>query len=525
MSTTTITTSQEVIIQLDSNNNNNNNNNNNSNDDTKGFSMGLDTLVVPMSLHSKNRKRLLEFFKNEPQNSFLVFEGGKQETRHATDHEPLFRQESFFQWTFGVKEGDCYGAIHIGTGESILLIPRLPQEYAIWMGEIKSCETFKETYEVDRVIYIDEFETLFKEKDPEKIYLLKGLNSDSGNTHVPAKHKAIDEYVENKKKENDDVEVIDLDKLHDAIVECRVIKTDEELAVMKYANLISSKAHVKVMQAIEPGMMEYQLESLFRHSCYHDGGMRHQAYTCICGSGINSATLHYGHGGAPNDRLIEGNDMLLFDMGSEYHCYASDITCSYPATGKFSDIQKAIYKGVYNAQLAVYEELKPGAEWPKLHRLAERAILQNLKEEGYLYGEIDDMIDNDIGFLFQPHGLGHFLGLDTHDVGGYGTNHPKRSERPGLSSLRTARTLKPGMVVTVEPGCYFIPHLLENAFKDETKKQFLNVEKLTTMLNFGGVRLEDNIIVTEDGFENMTKCPRTIDDVERVMAGGEWTFD
>jgi Xaa-Pro dipeptidase len=151
-----------------------------------------------------------------------------------------------------------------------------------------------------------------------------------------------------------------------------------------------------------------------------------------------------------------------------------------------------------------------------LHMHAARTIMEGLKEAGIVKGSVDDMMENDIFALFFPHGLGHFLGLDTHDVGGY----PKgvdRIDRPGIKFLRVRRDLQPGMVVTIEPGCYFVPALLIPALKDETQSKFLNPDKLTKMFEFGGIRIEDNILVTEDGYENLTDVPKERDEMEKLI--------
>mmetsp|Transcript_19431 Transcript_19431/g.74606 ORF Transcript_19431/g.74606 Transcript_19431/m.74606 type:complete len:512 (+) Transcript_19431:25-1560(+) len=480
------------------------------------FSMGEHTLSIPMRMHRENREKLLSRFKDVPENSVILLQGGKQKTRHATDHEPIFRQESYFQYLFGVMEPDCYGAIHVGSKKSILFIPRLPPAYAVWMGEIKPAKFFKDHYEVDEVRYVDELEAYLEEGDPEKLFLLQGKNTDSGLVNKPAALPNADKYKEEAKKDT-----IDLQKLHRELSECRVIKSPLEQEVMRYVCRISSEAHVAVMQACKPGMYEYQMESLFRHHSYSKGGCRNLGYTCICGAGINSATLHYGHAGAPNDRLVKETDMCLLDMGAEYHCYGADITCSYPADGKFSAEQRDVYEAVLAGQQAVIAALKPGVNYVDMHKLAEREMLTVLRDRGYLRGDVEEMMEARVGALFQPHGLGHFLGIDTHDVGGY-PEGAERSTQPGLKSLRMVRDMEPGMVLTVEPGIYFIRALLEPALQDPAVNKFLVSNKIEAMLDFGGVRLEDDILITEDGCENLTVCPRTVEEVEAVMAGGPW---
>lgn len=146
----------------------------------------------------------------------------------------------------------------------------------------------------------------------------------------------------------------------------------------------------------------------------------------------------------------------LFDMGGNYYGYAADITCSFPANGKFTEDQKLIYNAVLKARDAVIATAKPGVAWTDMHLLANRVMLTSLKEGGLLVGDVEEMVRAGLNEVFQPHGLGHLLGLDVHDVGGYLTGHPERSKQAGVRKLRTARTLLAGMVLTIEPGCYFI---------------------------------------------------------------------
>ena len=210
--------------------------------------------------------------------------------------------------------------------------------------------------------------------------------------------------------------------------------------------------------------------------------------------------------------------MYLIDAGFEYEGYASDVTRTYPANGRFSDEQAAVYQTVLNALNSTIEMVKPDVKMEDLHMAAAEIITKGLKRMGLLKGSIEELMENDIFALFFPHGLGHFLGLDTHDVGGY----PKgvdRIDRPGIRFLRARRELQPGMVITIEPGIYFIPALLKKAFKDEKKSKFLNADKLETFFDFGGVRIEDNIIVTEEGNENMTDVPKEIKEIEKIIRG------
>jgi len=471
--------------------------------------MGNETLKVPYSLHAENRQRLIaRFVKGEGihRQSFIVLEGGKSTTRYDTDHEPLFRQESFFQWTFGVMEPDFFGAIEVDTGASILFIPRLPAEYAVWLGAIQPPAFFKEKYEVDEVKYTDELEQFFASKNAGALYTLLGPNSDSGNTAKPAEFPGIEKFQVDKKK------------LFADIVAERVIKSPKEIEVLRYSNKVSSDAHKAVMRHIKDGMREYQLESTFLHHCYHEGGCRHPSYTCICATGANGSVLHYGHAGAPNDRLLRDGDMCLFDMGAEYHCYCADITVCFPVSGVFTEDQKIVYNSVLDAQRSVETTMKPGVNWVDMHRLAERCILSGLLKGGVLQnGTVDDFMSAHLGAVFMPHGLGHMIGLDTHDVGGYPEGGPERPAEPGVKKLRTARILEAGMAVTVEPGLYFINVLLDAALADPSKSKYFNADVLKRFRNTGGVRLEDDVVVTADGCEVLTKVPRTVEEIEAFM--------
>lgn len=478
-----------------------------------GFASPITCSVKPIPinilLHAENRERTLKFVRDTagtPSNSVLLLEGGKADTRHDTDHEPLFRQESWFHWMFGVKEPDCYGAVHVETGKSTLFIPRLPAEYAIWMGRIRTTDDFKEEYKVDEVMYVDELESYLSGLAPERVCVNYGLCHDSGKYSHAAEFPGKDSY---------DVDTVLLNK---AMTECRVIKSELELELMRFSSIMGSEAHMAVIEHTRPGLKEYQLESLFKHFCYYYGGIRHSAYTCICATGPNGSTLHYGHAGAPNDRLIKDGDMCLFDMGGEYHCYASDLTCSFPANGKFSDDQRMVYEAVLAAQWAVMDSLKPGVNYLQMQEVSYRTSLTKLTEGGLLTGDVEGMMAVNLGATFMPHGLGHFIGLDTHDVGGY-PDGTSRSKEDGYKSLRTVRELKENMTLTVEPGVYFVDHLLDAALADPAKAAFINADVLARFRGWGGVRIEDVVRITADGIENFTWCPRTVEDIEAVYAG------
>jgi len=476
-----------------------------------GYCLGEHTLKVPLELHNQNRRRLCEALRQQkrvPAGALVVVQGGEASTRYCSDAEHEFRQESYFHWLTGVLVPDCYAAVEVATGRTTVFYPRLDEVYATWMGRLLTPEDVKGQYQVDCVKHVDELAATLQELKPELLLLLQGVNSDSSKTTRPAAFDGMSQFK------------VDYDLLYPVISELRVFKTALEVEVIRYTNHISSEAHKEVMKKIRPGMKEYQLEAIFKQFAYYMGGCRHVAYTCICGSGENGAVLHYGHAGAPNDKTVRDGDICLLDMGAEYYCYTSDITCSYPANGTFTNKQKVIYNAVLKASRAVMAALKPGVSWVDMHLLANRVTLEELTAAGILRGSVDDMMAANLGATFQPHGLGHFLGCDVHDVGGYLSGQPARPGPAGLRSLRTARTLQADMVLTIEPGCYFIDHLLNQAEADPQLSRFLVPEMIAAYRGFGGVRIEDDIVVTEDGMECLTVVPRTVEEVEALMAEG-----
>lgn len=508
------------------------------------FQLSEKTYKVPVELFTENRQRLLEVLKPKVQeNSVVVLEGGVEKNRYNTDAADLpFRQESYFFWTFGVNESEFFGVIDVKTGKTTLFAPRLDPSYAIWDGKINDEDFFKQKYSVDNVIFNDKATTIsefLKSIGTKNVYLLVSFNTiqfpeinfqradntDSGNVLVEPKFEGIQDFK------------VDTSLLYNEMAELRVIKTEKEIDVMRYASKIASEAHRAAMKHMKPGLYEYQLESLFRHTSYYHGGCRHLAYTCIAASGCNGSILHYGHANAPNDKFIKDGDMCLFDMGPEYNCYASDITTSFPSNGKFTDKQKAVYNAVLAANLAVLKEAKPGVRWTDMHLLSEKVILEHLKAAGLVTGDIEEAVKARVGAVFMPHGLGHLIGLDVHDCGGYMGDATPRSELPGLKSLRTTRTLKERMVffivlssitfslqaITIEPGCYFIDFLLDEALADPVKKAFLVKSEIDKYRGFGGVRIEDDVIIRASGNENLSDLPRTVEEIENFMASGEWS--
>ena len=237
---------------------------------------------------------------------------------------------------------------------------------------------------------------------------------------------------------------------------------------------------------------------------------------------VNGEILHnHNHNNIMND-----GQLAVLDSGAETNMgYASDITRTIPVKGKFTAKQKEIYNIVLNAQLKAIELIKPGVKFKDIHLESAKVICSGLKELGLMKGNTDEAVDEGAHALFFPHGLGHLMGLDVHDMENLGENYVgytkkiKRSDQFGLAYLRLARELKSGFVLTVEPGCYFIPALINQWKNDKKFTDFINYEKVHEFIDFGGIRIEDDILVTEEGYRILGKpIPKTIEEVETACA-------
>ena len=265
------------------------------------FSRGPGTLSIPPSIHTQAREKLARSLcaalrtASQPPSGVVLLRAGESSCRNDTDREELFRQESYFSYLYGVKEPDWIGLLEFGEGASprtTLLIPRLPAEYAVWMGEITPPEDFRERYRVDDVAFVDQLEEKLRgalgrcSHVGACVHTMSGMNSDSGVdlAAVLGVEGLLPKGVPHS-----------TDALYDVLAECRVLKCAAELQVMRYVSHISSLAHVAVMREVRVGMLEYQLEARFLHHIYVHGGARHAAYTSICACGPNSAVLHVRH--------------------------------------------------------------------------------------------------------------------------------------------------------------------------------------------------------------------------------------
>ena len=483
------------------------------------FSRGAGSLLVDLRMHLDIRKKLVaELNAAGIMADGVILAGGGEVNMYDSDTVWDFRQESNFQYLFGVKEPDCFGVICRESGESLLFVPRFPQEYAQWFGPIKPTTWFKETYLVDHVHHVDEMDAVLGSSGLGLINLMyyDYVNQDSG-VQLP---------IPNKFKGSENFKFVSGPALANIINEMRVIKTDPEIEILQYTNDVTCRAHIDTMKSLykesfgEVCSVEHYAETNFRFRSGLEGCAR-VGYHCIACSGINNAILHYGHAAEPNNSTVAKDSMRLLDMGAEYHCYTADVTVTFPTNGTFSPDQKTIYEAVWSAVMRVETSVKPGVDYRDMHRLSHRVMMEELVRTSdlFLTKNVDELVRLNICSYFSPHGLGHSLGLMVHDVA-IEPGLVKEKADSSIKGLRLQRKLKENMVLTVEPGFYFIGYLIDELRRDPERSKLVNFEAVERMrTSVGGVRIEDNIVITKDGCRVLTDVPRTVGDVEAVMRG------
>ena len=474
---------------------------------------------LPPSFFLVNRqnfiKNLKEHIVSLPENSYLFLMGGKDLYRYDNDDElHYFLQESNFYYLTGVLEANYYATINLTDASFSLYIPQPTEREKIFLhwetleqiAEKYKCSTFDLTQlplEINRL-------------NPKKLYVLNGTNSDSGNKVLTCDYVFPAPY----EKFN---EIIDHDGLiYEILADTRTRKTTEEINLLKYINKATVEAHIDTMKKIyqkisaQQPIIERDVENYFFSYIRSKLYSRNHPYEHICGCGVDGATLHYIN----NDQKLESGQLILMDMGGMAAGYVSDVTSTVPVNGTFTQEQADIYNIVLEANKEVQKNAKPGVSWTDMHLLAEKVILTGLQKLGLLNSTatVQEMLDNRVCYYFMPHGLGHLMGIDVHDAGGYLSFTPERSKEKGLDCLRTARVLEKDMVLSDEPGIYFIPYLLEQGFKDEKVSKYFVQDKIKQYYKFGGVRIEDDILITEDGCVNLTEgLPRTVEEIQNTM--------
>lgn len=304
-----------------------------------------------------------------------------------------------------------------------------------------------------------------------------------------------------------------------AIISMRLVKEDCEIEVIDDACNLGYEMHTVARNSIVPGIIEQEIVGKM------DG------VTLSKGWGVSFPTILTQHGETLHnhlhDKIIEPGKLMVIDAGAESNVhYASDFTRTYPTSGKFTAKQREIYQIVCDCNEFAFSMTRPGISYREVHLKTMHLMLEELRALDIVCGDVQDMVEAGIAGLFMPHGLGHNMGLDVHDMEDYGENYvgydddQKRSPQLGLGSLRMARKLVPGNVITDEPGIYFIPALIEKWKSEKTDQGFVNYSKLESYYDFGGIRLEDDVLVTADGARRLGKerLPISPDDVEAAMA-------
>lgn len=407
-----------------------------------------------------------------------------QKTRMVEDDDQAmhFRQRRYFFYLSGCKLPDAYLLYSIPLEKLTLFIPPVVQEEVIWSGLPESKEEALAKYDVDDVKYTNEVNAALAAYGPSK------------STTVYAIPEQIAEHITFLP-----FAATNFDTLRTAIDECRVVKDSYEVALIRKANQISTKAHVEAQKVARHAQNEEELYGAFIGTCISNGA-HEQAYHSICASGTSCATLHY----VRNDRPLRNRLNVLMDAGAEYDCYCADITRTFPLSGTFTPESQMIYDIVKDMQEAAFKMLHANVRWEDVHAETHRVAIRGLVKAGILVGDEKELFDSRVSVAFYPHGLGHYLGMDTHDTGGHANYADKDSM---FQYLRVRGRVPAGAVITVEPGVYFCKFIIEPILDKEVGKH-INKEVLEKFWDVGGVRIEDDVLITDEGFVNLTDTPK-----------------
>ncbi|MEM8548144.1 MAG: Xaa-Pro aminopeptidase [Pseudomonadota bacterium] len=438
-------------------------------------------MSISKTEYARRRRNLMGMM--EPGSIAIVPAAGLQV--RSRDTEFPFRQDSDFLYLSGFNEPDAVLVLMPGRrqGQFVLFCHERDPVYEQWNGARIGPEGACADYAADDAFPLADIDDI-----------LPGLVEGRNRVYYSMGRSAhFDQRVMNWVQSIRDSrapgavppgEFTDLDHL---LHELRLFKSAAELRIMRRAGKITAAAHARAMRQCQPGMLEYQLEAELLHE-FAAGGARHPAYATIVGGGRNACVLHY----IDNDSPLRDGDLVLVDGGCELDHYAADVTRTYPVNGRFSPAQRAIYELVLEAHAATLSEIRPGNTWNKPHDTSVEVLTRGLVRLGLLKGRVSRLIRDGAYRDFYMHKVGHWLGMDVHDVGEYQVGDKWR-------------VLEPGMVMTVEPGIYIAP---DNA---RVPRKWRGI----------GIRIEDNVVVTADGYEMLTEAvPRDPDAVEALMQQG-----
>ncbi|MCP4552733.1 MAG: aminopeptidase P family protein [Bacteroidetes bacterium] len=447
--------------------------------------------------------------RNEMSTGLALILGNDEAAYNYPANTYHFRQDSDFLYFFGLDHPGFSGIVDIDNNKDYIFANDVDIEDIIWMGPQPTVKDQAALVGVENSSPYTELASF-----------IKSQQSDGRTIHFLPPYRG-DRLVQinqlwgadvSKIKENASTELVN------AVVKLRSIKDEHEITEIEKAIDIAYDMHVTAMKMAKEGVVEREISGTMEGISLAQGGP--VSFPIILT--INGQTLHnHFHG----NTLTKGR-MMIADAGAETTMhYSSDITRTVPVGGKFSPRQKDIYEIVLDANVKAIEAIRPGIKYREIHLLACKVIAEGLKKIGLMKGDMDAAVKAGAHALFMPHGLGHMMGLDVHDMEGLGENNvgydekTKRATQFGTAYLRLARELQAGFVITVEPGCYFIPELIDQWKSKGTNSEFINFDKVETYKDFGGVRIEDDVLVTESGNRVLGKpIPKTVAEIEAITA-------
>ena len=461
--------------------------------------------MFPESIYLERRKRL----KEQMQTGLILFLGNEESPMNYPDNQYSFRQDSSFLYFFGLDSASLAAIIDVDQDKEVAFGNDVTVDDIIWMGPqpalSQRCQEIdvRETAPLDKLLV-----TLEKAvQQGREIHFLPQYRPENAlkiEQLLRIHPTAIEEHVS-----------VALIK---AVVAQRSLKTEEEIEQIEAALDISYEMQTMAMKMSKPGVYEREVVGAMEGIALSYGSRL--AFPTIFS--IHGETLHNPYHG----NLMKTGDIAVNDSGAESALhYASDVTRTIPISGKFSKRQNEIYTIVLNAQDKAIEAVKPGVEFREVHRLACTILVSGLKDLGLIKGNVEEAVHSGAHTLFFQCGLGHMLGLDVHDMEALGedyvgyTDTIKRNPEFGWKSLRLGRALEAGFVITVEPGLYFIPELIERWKAEQKYSQYINYDMVEQYKDFGGIRIEDDVLVTETGHRILgRKIPKTIEEVENMTS-------
>jgi Xaa-Pro aminopeptidase len=421
-----------------------------------------------------------------------------------------YRQDSNFLYYFGLDHEGFAGVIDIDNNRDIIFGNDVDMDDIIWMGPQPSVKDQAAKVGVSHTEALGSLEAFVRDavSKGRKVHITKPYRGEVLiwlESLLGVHHSQVKDFVS--------------DELIRGIVAMRSVKEPGEVAELEKAIDTAYLMHTTAMKMAMPGVVEQEIAGVIEGIALSHGGP--VSFPVILS--IDGQTLHNHYHG---NTLREGR-MMVIDAGCESALhYASDITRTVPVGGKFSQRQREIYEIVLKANVDSIAAMKPGAYYKEMHLLAAKTIATGLKDLGLMKGDPDEAVARGAHALFFPHGLGHQLGLDVHDMEGLGENNVgydstvARSNQFGLAFLRFARKLEPGFVLTNEPGIYFIPALIDQWKAEGKFAEFINYDKVETYKDFGGIRIEDDVLVTPDGHRVLGRpIPKTVSEVEGLEFG------